>query len=206
MHNQGAAQIRMSGRCTYRRHLLLISWTRRANSVQTLFCHLSDDSTLCAKRTVSHDNRFFSPVREDLCVSGGRPSIRRRCPRRITHCRGSKDTGHFWRCHRRGLVSRSGNRRSEAHERALTGAGFCVGREMPSGKFLHVSGHKSVATRQSPKIDHPSRLVSRSSAMRPRCELPDASRPGDHTAIEALPGAIARMPPPTPLFPGRPTR
>ena len=29
------------------------------------------------------------------------------------------------------------------------------------------------------------------------------SRPGDQTAIEALPGATARMPPPTPLFPGQ---
>jgi hypothetical protein len=128
-HNRGAAQIRMSRRCTYRRHLLLMLWTRRANSVQILFCRLSDSSTLCAKRTVSHDNRFFSPVGEDLCVSSGRPSIRRRCPRRITHRRQSEDTGHFGRCHRRGLVSRSGNRRSEAHQRALTGAGFCVGRE-----------------------------------------------------------------------------
>ena len=48
--------------------------------------------------------------------------------------------------------------------------------------------------RQAPKIDHPSRFVSRSSAMRPRCELPDASRPGDHTAIES--GSPERRPRP----------
>ena len=30
--------------------------------------------------------------------------------------------------------------------------------------------------------------------------------PGDHTAIEARPGTMTRMPPPTPLFPGSPTR
>ncbi len=71
--------------------------------------------------------------------------------------------------------------------------------------WLH-SAHSIDVGRHAPKIDQPIRLVSASSAMRPRCELPLASRPGDHTAIEALPGAIARMPPPTPLLPGRPTR
>ncbi len=57
----------------------------------------------------------------------------------------------------------------------------------------------------APKIDQPMRWDSISSAIRPRCELPQASSPGDQTAIEALPGAIARIPPPTPLLPGRQT-
>ena len=63
-----------------------------------------------------------------------------------------------------------------------------------------------MAWRHAPKIDQPIFLVRASSATRPRWELPLASSPGDQTAIEALPGAIARTPPPTPLFPGRPTR
>lgn len=40
----------------------------------------------------------------------------------------------------------------------------------------------------------------------PSSELPLALRPGDQTATVALPGATTRMPPPTPLLPGRPTR
>ena len=67
-------------------------------------------------------------------------------------------------------------------------------------------GAREPELRQAPKIDQPSRLDSISSAIRPRCELPEASNPGDHTAIEALPGATARIPPPTPLLPGSPTR
>ena len=35
-------------------------------------------------------------------------------------------------------------------------------------------------------------LTSISSATRPRCELPASSSPGDHTAMDAVPGAIAR--------------
>ena len=58
----------------------------------------------------------------------------------------------------------------------------------------------------TPKIDQPIRWASISSAIRPSRELPDASSPGDHTAIDALPGATAKMPPPTPLLPGNPTR
>jgi hypothetical protein len=58
----------------------------------------------------------------------------------------------------------------------------------------------------APKIDQPILLLRASSATRPRWELPFASRPGDQAAMEALPGAIARMPPPTPLLPGSPTR
>ncbi len=59
---------------------------------------------------------------------------------------------------------------------------------------------------QGPKIDQPIRFVSASSAIRPRCEFPEASSPGDHAAMDALSGAMARMPPPTPLLPGKPTR
>ena len=60
--------------------------------------------------------------------------------------------------------------------------------------------------RHAPNIDQPILLVSASSAIRPKWEFPETSRPGDQTAIEALPGAIANIPPPTPLLPGRPTR
>ena len=40
---------------------------------------------------------------------------------------------------------------------------------------------------QSPKIDQCIRFASFSNAIAARCELPLASRPGDHTAIETLP-------------------
>ena len=57
-----------------------------------------------------------------------------------------------------------------------------------------------------PKMDQPVRCASISSAVDPNLLLPKVSRPGDQTAMEALPGAMARIPPPTPLFAGRPTR
>ena len=59
---------------------------------------------------------------------------------------------------------------------------------------------------QLPNTDHPVRWTSRSSATTPSREFPARSRPGDQTQIAALPGATARMPPPTPLFAGNPTR
>ena len=48
--------------------------------------------------------------------------------------------------------------------------------------------------------------ASISSAIAPASELPLALRPGDHTAMDALPGAISKIPPPTPDLPGMPTR
>ena len=63
----------------------------------------------------------------------------------------------------------------------------------------------SPTQRQSPKTDQPVRAASISSATAPSCELPTLFKPGDQTAIEAMPGATAKMPPPTPLLPGRPT-
>ena len=54
--------------------------------------------------------------------------------------------------------------------------------------------------------DQPVASDSRSSASEPNWELPRALRPGDQTAIDASPGTIARMPPPTPDLPGMPTR
>jgi hypothetical protein len=57
-----------------------------------------------------------------------------------------------------------------------------------------------------PKTDHPARRDSSSRAHVPTRELPWSFSPGDHTTIAAMPGAMARMPPPTPLFPGSPTR
>lgn len=59
--------------------------------------------------------------------------------------------------------------------------------------------------RCQPNTDHPVSRTKTSIAAVPSLELPCAFRPGDQTAIEARPGAIARMPPPTPDFPGRPT-
>ena len=54
--------------------------------------------------------------------------------------------------------------------------------------------------------DQPVRRDRLSSASAPTSELPASFSPGAHTAMDALRGAIARMPPPTPLLPGRPTR
>ena len=59
---------------------------------------------------------------------------------------------------------------------------------------------------QVPKTDQPVRRARSSRACEPRSELPTALSPGDQTAMAARPGAMARMPPPTPLLPGSPTR
>jgi putative endonuclease len=56
-----------------------------------------------------------------------------------------------------------------------------------------------------PKIDQPVRSLSCFRARVASWELPTALSPGDQTAIDAMSGAIARMPPPTPLLPGSPT-
>ncbi len=54
--------------------------------------------------------------------------------------------------------------------------------------------------------DHPVSEARRWRARTPTREFPAALRPGDQTAMAPWPGAMARMPPPTPLFPGSPTR
>ena len=56
------------------------------------------------------------------------------------------------------------------------------------------------------KTDQPMRELSNSSAAIPASELPAALSSGDHTQTVNCPGTIATMPPPTPLFPGNPTR
>ena len=56
------------------------------------------------------------------------------------------------------------------------------------------------------KIDNPDRVVNNSSALVPAKELPLSFKPGDQTQTEKQPGITARIPPPTPLFPGKPTR
>ena len=56
------------------------------------------------------------------------------------------------------------------------------------------------------KIDCPVCVVNHSSASVPASELPLLSSPGDHTHTAISPGSTATMPPPTPLFAGRPTR
>ena len=60
--------------------------------------------------------------------------------------------------------------------------------------------------RDQPNTLHPVARASRSMASVPSCELPCGPRPGDQTAMLARPGATARIPPPTPDFPGKPTR
>ena len=81
---------------------------------------------------------------------------------------------------------------------------------MPNANAWKIAGHSEraavISRRQWPKIDHPVRFTSSSNACVPSLLLPMRSSPGDHTAIEALPGAMASMPPPTPLLPGKPTR
>ena len=57
-----------------------------------------------------------------------------------------------------------------------------------------------------PNTDQPVSRASRSTANVPSCELPCGFSPGDQTAMEARPGAITSMPPPTPDLPGKPTR
>lgn len=59
--------------------------------------------------------------------------------------------------------------------------------------------------RCQPNTDHPVSRAKASTAAVPSLELPCALRPGDQTAIEARPGAMTRIPPPTPDLPGRPT-
>jgi voltage-gated potassium channel Kch len=57
------------------------------------------------------------------------------------------------------------------------------------------------ATGRGWNTDQPVRWVSRSSASAPSCELPLSFSPGDHTAIDAMPGATASIPPPRPICP-----
>ena len=59
--------------------------------------------------------------------------------------------------------------------------------------------------RCQPNTDHPVSRANASTAAVPSLELPCAFKPGDQTAIDARPGAITSMPPPTPDLPGRPT-
>ena len=59
--------------------------------------------------------------------------------------------------------------------------------------------------RCQPNTDQPVSRTNASIAAVPSLELPCAFSPGDQTAIEARPGAMAKMPPPTPDFPGNPT-
>jgi hypothetical protein len=56
------------------------------------------------------------------------------------------------------------------------------------------------------KIDHPVRVVNVSRAASPAVEFPDGPSAGLHTQIVQRSGMTARMPPPTPLFAGNPTR
>jgi hypothetical protein len=55
------------------------------------------------------------------------------------------------------------------------------------------------------KIERAVSVVKRSSAYVPASEIPAETTPGDQTDTYASPGRRARIPPPTPLFAGRPT-
>jgi hypothetical protein len=105
-------------------------------------------------------------------------------------------------CGQRGVWQRLVSRNSGAGSGAVQQVARAKGASEAGAAIQTSAG----GPRHAPKIDQPILLVRASSATRPRWELPLASRPGDQTAMDALPGAIARMPPPTPLFPGRPTR
>jgi hypothetical protein len=85
-------------------------------------------------------------------------------------------------------------------------AGMSDSHARPDASSRRIAVRNATPEPHAPKIDQPILLVRASSATRPRWELPFASRPGDQVAMDALPGAIARMPPPTPLLPGNPTR
>jgi hypothetical protein len=91
--------------------------------------------------------------------------------------------------------------RRHHHQRARRSPVMAASLDMMAGGDRRV---QPVRTR--PKDDQSSLSVSISSARVPSSELPLSFSPGDHTAIEAVLGAIARMPPPTPLLAGRPTR
>ena len=67
------------------------------------------------------------------------------------------------------------------------------------------SGYRA-CKRCQPNTDQPVSRTKASIAAVPSLELPCAFSPGDQTAIDARPGAIAKIPPPTPDLPGRPTR
>ena len=56
------------------------------------------------------------------------------------------------------------------------------------------------------KTFHPVALTRASKVAVPACELPREFKHGDHTATAAISGTTAMIPPPTPLFPGSPTR
>lgn len=127
-------------------------------------------------------------IGHDLSISHAGPLCSERLPHR-TECRGN-DAARACDCVRK-LVSRRGDR-GRTRTQELSACFSVMARRQ--------------RRRHAPKIDQPIRLVSASSAMRPRCELPFGSSPGDHAAMDALPGAIAKIPPPTPLFPGSPTR
>lgn len=60
--------------------------------------------------------------------------------------------------------------------------------------------------RGQPDTLHPVARARPSTASAPGCELPCGPGSGDQTAMLARPGATARIPPPTPDFPGKPTR
>ena len=71
--------------------------------------------------------------------------------------------------------------------------------------FRH-SGTPTTASGFYKNTVHPIRRASRSAATVPRAEFPCSLSPGDQIATEASPGTMTRIPPPTPLFPGSPTR
>lgn len=85
-------------------------------------------------------------------------------------------------------------------------------RAFDAARRRHLVGYRALAAKAHGRVGYAVNtfqfvsVARRSSASLPSFELPRALRPGDHTAMLALPGTIARMPPPTPDLPGMPTR
>ena len=75
-----------------------------------------------------------------------------------------------------------------------------------AGAAWLLRGTTKEPSNQNQKIDQPVRVVKRSSASTPATPLPWGSRAGLHAQRMPRSGSTARMPPPTPLLPGSPTR
>lgn len=90
----------------------------------------------------------------------------------------------------------------------LSGAG--LSREAALGLLFALLGagwrYTDTGQRKAENTDQPIRSLNFSSAANPTKELPAAFNAGDQTHKEKCPGTTAMMPPPTPLFPGNPTR
>ena len=88
--------------------------------------------------------------------------------------------------------------------RVLFGLKVCV----PPKVFIlaQVKGKTNLPYSLNQKIFQPVCATTPSKTAVPNKELPLAFSPGDQTVITPTSGMMATTPPPTPLFPGKPTR